>query len=413
MSMIDMKKGVLLPLLLLISVTLLAQSTTGSTYNIFGVGTLSEDGLGAYRSMNNTGIGSRQPQSVNLKNPAALNAISGPTQVFDVDVTLKALSQQNDDESFNTMLGGLENINLWLKAGKRAGLVLGASPFSDGRYDITDSYVASPIVGSYSIRYQGDGGITRFYVGGSQGIGKFLSVGAKASFLLGKLTSTQTLGGNSLVSGVVSTDERVLKKFIFDLGTQVNIPVAENQQLTIGVTYRPRCDLKFDTESKLIRDGYDSVTTGTYDNKLIFPEKYGVGLEYRFRKLSFALDGEYDRWGINGQYDDYTYKDRISLSFGMTYQKDPASYNYLGRVTWRAGYGFRTSYVEVNKTTFANSSVSLGMGLPISQGFGMVNIGYKYSGQGTSSNNLVYEQLHTFSLNISIRDLWFRKIRYD
>lgn len=411
MSMIDLKR-VITPFLLLVALSGFGQSSTGSTYNIFGVGTLWDDGLGAYRSVNNAAIGSRQAAYVNLKNPAALNAIAGPTQIFDVDVAMKGLSQQTNGESFSTMLGGLENINLWLKTGKRSGFILGASPFSDGRYDITDSYVASPVVGSYNVRYQGSGGITRFYAAASQGIGRYVSVGVRGSFLMGKLTSTQTLGGNSLVSGVQSTDTRVLKKFIVDFGTQLNIPLSEKQQFTIGVIYRPRFDLSFDTENKIIRDEYDSITDVSEDN-LIFPEKYGVGLEYRRSKMSFSLDGELERWGVNGEQDDFTYKDQFSLAFGVAYQNDPVAYNYLGRVIWRAGYGYKTAYTEIRGTTFANSSFSVGLGLPVNRGLGLINLGYKYTGLGTTDNKLVYEQLHTFSLNISIRDLWFRKTVYD
>lgn len=409
--MIDLRR-LLVPFLAILSFNIVAQSTTGSTYGIYGVGTLSEDGLGAYRSVNNAAIGSRQAGSVNLKNPASLNAISGPTQIFDVDVALKSLAQKTTGQSFSTMLGGLENFNLWLRTGRRAALSLGASPFSDGRYDVTDSYVTSSVVGSYSVRYQGSGGVTRFYLAASQGVGKYLNVGVKGSFLLGKLTSTQTLFNNGLLSGIEIEDSKTLNKFIFDFGAQINIPVSEKQQMTVGLTYRPRYDLSFDSESKVIRDAYDSVTEVS-TNTLAFPEKYGVGVEYRLAKMSFSVDGELERWGVNGESDDFTYKDRIAVAFGFAYQHDPLSYNYFSRITFRGGYGYKTYYTEIRGSQFGNSSFSIGLGLPVNRGFGMVNLGYKYAGMGTTNNKLVHEQLHTFSVNMSIRDIWFRKKAYD
>lgn len=396
---------------LCLTLSAFGQSTTGSVYGIYGIGTLYTDGMGAYRSMNNAAIGSRLPGAVNLKNPAALSAVNIATQIFDVDLAAKSLHQKTSSSSTSAMVGGLENLNLWLHLGQKTGMVMGMNQFSDARYDITNDKRSSSI-GTYSVRYQGSGGLFQMYVGAGHSIGKYLSVGAKGSFLFGKITSQQTIGTNGLVSGVESTESRVLKQFVVDLGTQLTIPISTNHQITLGFIYRPSYNLNFRTEDKLIQNTSDSVTSYSKSN-MIFPEKYGVGFEYRMRRLTISVDGELDKWGVNGKQDGYNYIDQYSLSAGVSYQNDPDSYTYFNRMAFRAGFGMKNYYVQVNGTQFGNQSFSLGVGLPVSRGFGMLNVGYKYAGLGTTDNNLVYEQLHTFTVNMSIRDMWFRKNVFD
>lgn len=388
------------------------QSSTGSVYNVFGVGSLAREGLGGYRSMGNAGIGSRSASMVNLKNAASLNAIVGPTQIFDVDVAFKSLQQFSGENSFSTFLGGLENLNMWMRIGKGSAVALGAGVFSDGRYDITDPYVISPMGDSYGVRYRGTGGITRFYLAGSQEVFSNLNIGARASFLLGNLSTQQTISGSSLLEDLEVYESNVVKKFIIDFGAQYTLPVGERQEFTIGMTYRPAFSLSIDKESKIVRALYDSLTA-VGEDRLTLPEKYGIGLEYRQASWGVSLDSEFEKWGVNPVSENNGYRDQLSVSFGAEFQRNFASERYINRITWRAGYGYRSNYTTIRGTDYANSSVSFGFGLPVSRGYGQLNFGYEYSGMGTLNNGLVYEQLHCITLNVSIKDIWFKRQVYD
>jgi hypothetical protein len=389
-----------------------AQSTTGSAYNAFGIGGLQPIGIGAYSSTGFTGIASRMSTAVNLENPAGLTSIFGPTHVFDLDLSISHLNQTSDFDSFSTTIGGLVGMNLWMKSGDKSAVSFGLAQFSDGRYNVVDTYTNSSLIDAYSVQYQGSGGLSQLYMAYGKQLGRYLNVGVKGSLIFGNISNSQRLYGNDLVDGVMISETAGVGKFIWDAGLQYTIPLGSTSSITLGATYQPSFVLEYEVEQSIIREGYDSLKEEN-DRTMILPQGYGVGLQLALRKWTVSMDGAFDKWGVNGERESFDYVDQYGFSTGVTYQNTENLEKYMNRVILRMGYGYESGYTNVLGRSYDMKQFNIGIGLPVNRNFGYVNLGYTYSQQGEASTVLLLEEMHTISLNISIRDLWFTRQVYD
>ena len=384
-----------------------AQSLSGSAYNILGIGSLEQPGLVAYQGMGRAGIGSRSQENVNLKNPAALNAIAGYTQIFDLGIYYSGLSQQLGSQSFNSNEAGINGFNYWFKANPKLGIVFGTSKFSDASYDITDTNVLSPTLGSYTARNIGEGGLNQVYFGAGYEAIKGFNVGLKLDFLFGSLNNTTYITEADISSNLTIEDKNRFIKPVLELGAQYSYNIGKAKDITFGLVYRPQASTSINSEN-IIYDSAEDTISSEYSGSMILPSKLGVGLGTSLGSWKFNVDFELEKWSINENPDDFSYDDRIIFSFGAEYQKDPFSDNFLDRMSYRFGTGFQTSYVMVDETAFNYNSVSFGLGLPINQK-GAINISYEYLTNDANGTDLILEQSSTFSIGFSFKDLWFRK----
>lgn len=399
-------------MLIFVSQMAFGQSSTGSSYNVFGLGTLTEEGGEIAAQLGNTGIAARPSGYVIDENPASLTAIIGPTQMFQMGLAYQSLKQSSSSESFTTSVGGIKTMQFWIRPAKNSGLLFGLKQFSDGRYDITDTYVASPIANSYAIRYQGTGGLTSFYSSfGYKLFGK-VSLGVSGKYIFGNLSAEQTLYDNSYLENLALSQSNFVHKLTADFGSQVDLINRQKFRVTLGLVYRPAYNINFSSESKLIQNTSDSLTyTSGYSMKL--PEKFGAGLELATSKLRFSLDAELHKWSVNPSHDNYSFSDQVKLSGSIAYQKDRLSMTYTDRIEWRFGYQFANGYALPGGATYDQHAVTTGLGLPVNGGFGQINLGYMYQTKGRTSDQLILEQTNTIMVSFNIRDLWFRKVVYD
>ena len=397
---------------ILLQVQVSGQSTTGSAYNAFGFGSLNNTGLTEFSQLGYTGIGARLASSVNLENPAALTSIVGPNHSFDLGLNITQLNQFNSSSSFSTAIGGLSSMNFWVKSGKKTAFSFGLSQYSDARYDVTDLSTSSALVGAYEVRYQGSGGLSQLYGAVGYDVLPRLSLGFRGGLIFGSLTKTQTMSGNSLVDGTSITQEMNVTRAVYDVGLQYNVPLGKSKSLTFGVTYQPFFSVSYDIDQSILRSGYDTLTSESDGSKVI-PEKLGAGFQLALKNWTLMGDGEIERWGVNEGESNFDYQDLISFSGGAEYQAKEYKEKYLNRVIYRFGYRYSQGYIDALNNTFESHRFSTGFGLPVNRGTGFVNLGYSYQQQGKVGTRLIEEQMHTFSLSVSIRDLWFSKRVYD
>ncbi len=389
-----------------------AQSSTGSAYNAFGFGSLVPTGTSEFSSLGYTGIGTRLSSSVNLENPAALTAVKGPNHVFDVGFNVTKINQYNSSSSFSTAVGGLSAINFWVRTGNKSAMSFGLSQYSDARYDVTSNGTVSDVIGAYSVRYKGSGGLSKLYAAWAYDVFTSLSVGVRGGLIFGAITNEQILSGNALVEGTNITQEMNLAKAMLDVGVQYSVPLGKSKSVTFGFTYQPSISVDYEVDQEIMKEGYDTLSSDT-DHSRTIPEKFGAGIQFALNNWAIMMDAELERWGVNDGGEEFEYKDLKTFSGGVVYRARENLEAYQNRVIYRAGYRYSDGYVDALGATFESHRFSLGLGLPVKRATSYINIGYAYQQHGEVGTRLVEEQLHKFTVSASIRDLWFIKKVYD
>src|ERR1035437_11091001 len=175
--------------------TATGQKLINSPYSRFNIGTLQPEG--SFRSLGMGGVGTamRDNSSIYFTNPASYSSLDTMSFVFDfgIDYGRNYISgatskYSSDDIDFHHLIMGFPLSKGW-------GLAAGIVPVSSGYYKITNTVTSSdpgydPSIGEYSINHEGDGGITKIFIGSGIMIGKHLSIGANLNFLTGQLSRT-------------------------------------------------------------------------------------------------------------------------------------------------------------------------------------------------------------------------------
>jgi hypothetical protein len=74
---------------------------------------------------------------------------------------------------------------------------------------------------------------------------------------------------------------------------------------------------------------------------------------------------------------------------------------------------FDTGYLEIDGKRVNNAAISFGISLPIENTFSAVNISYSYGQKGRVADNLIKENYHKLSLNLSLDGIWFVKRKIE
>ena len=128
-----------------------------------------------------------------------------------------------------------------------------------------------------------------------------------------------------------------------------------------------------------------------------------------------TLDYEKSLWKDTNQSDSYgTFVNQDRFALGFTYfDANRNMRKYWDRIQYSAGANFDTGYLEIDGKRVNNASISFGISLPIENTFSALNISYSYGQKGTVSNNLIKENYHKVSVNLSLDGIWFVKRKIE
>ena len=435
-----MIRKILVALLLLTSVTFLAQRTNSSPYSYFGIGEEFTSTTVEQSSMGGIGVAFSHYKYLNFTNPAAYSDLRYTTYSFgllNTDLTIKSNTTEQNVNSTS-----LSYVALAFPLSKKAGFSIGLQPVSSVGYSLSNSLLDSNGEASEISLLAGNGGINRVY--GSFGIKvyKGLSLGLEADYSFGniensiinqkadvtlatKYNETLNLEGGSLKLGAQYQKELKNKLTInagatVKLGNNLNVT---GESLTYSLTISG-------SGSEFIRDTLanqngEKLFAIDGDFKLPIKSTLGVGIG-KFDKWYAGLEYENQDAisstgllsGVNGAYR-YGSSKRFSLG-GFYLPKVNSISSYWDRVTYRAGIRFEETGLLVdgtgNSTNFTpidDFGISFGLGLPLKH-LSTVNMGFEFGKRGTTANNLIQENYFNFRLSLSLTDTnWFQKRKID
>jgi hypothetical protein len=190
----------------------------------------------------------------------------------------------------------------------------------------------------------------------------------------------------------------------FTIGTTFKVPTRINASKVQTVT-----SIADEVESSIETDKASDV------DDYYMPLEIGFGASKRFKNnLNVTLDYEKSFWKNTNQselYGEFVNQDRFA--FGLTYSTKKNVRKYWDRVGYAAGVNFDNGYLEIDKQRVNSASFSIGLNLPIENTFSSLNISYSYGQKGRISNDLIKENFHKISLNLSLDGIWFVKRKFE
>ena len=408
-------KIVLWSCFLVMSLTSFSQSISSSPYSLYGVGSLYDSDFGNLPSIGGSGIALPSDTFINNLNPASLGFMYQNHFLFDIGGKAIATTYQSSTRTEKRNNFQFSHLAFAFPVTKNSGFSLALRPYSSSVFKISN--LKLPIADSqeyYYVTAQGSGGLNNLDFSYGYRFGKRMTLGATGTFLFGNTVDDRAF----LISNAITT---IHKKTDYSgvratLGGQFKI----DSTFTIGTTVKVPSRIKASKVQSVasIADDVETaietnVATDTDDYYM--PLELGFGVSKRFKNnLNLTLDYEKSFWDSTKQselYGEFVNQDRFAL--GISYNAKKNIRKYWDRVGYSAGVNYDNGYLEVDKHRVNNASVSIGLNLPIENTFSSLNISYSYGQKGRIANDLIKENYHKISINLSLDGIWFVKRKFE
>lgn len=381
---------------------------SSSPYSLYGLGVSNETNTGQTNALGNSGVAMPSSVLINNLNPASFGTIPLESFMFDIGITSRYENFYENNNVENVINGNLSNIAIAFPVTKKSALGFTLTPFTNVGYSFTG--IETNIDGSnetFLSNIYGSGGLNDIKLTYGYALSKKLNLGISSSYLFGKISQEEIsyLGTN----GLNITKESFYNGFLLELGMQYRLTDA----IVLGSIIDLPTSLKGNqTKTAVINDNTSSELEESSLENFTLPLKLGVGVHAKLNeKLFVNLDYKRNFWSATNQ-SDFTgnYVDQNIIAFGMQYLPQKRSPNYLNRISYRVGFNIDNGNLTVKDKRVNKFSMNLGLGLPINtRNFSSINIAYSYGQKGKLVNNLIKENVHSLTLNLSLRDFWFRK----
>ncbi|WP_460217867.1 hypothetical protein [Psychroserpens sp. MEBiC05023] len=416
-----------------------AQEGTASPYSFYGIGSLKFKGTVENRSMGGLSIYTDSVH-VNLRNPAAYvgpnlklwNDESRPVK-FSVGASHSSSTLKANSGDAKVNATSFDYLALSMPLG-RFGFGFGLLPYTSVGYKLED--VSDDVIQN---RYRGEGGLNRAFLGLGYKITDKLSVGVDANYNFGNIQNSVVEfvydeEGNPVQYQTRESNRSDLSGLNFNIGLTYKTMLNEKLELQAGATYSPVSDLSSinersfatilinqSTGQEFVVNEFDAnlQEDGLKETDLRLPSRFSFG----------GGIGEPRHWFIGAEYtrqntsefsnpivsiENANFVNASNFSVGGFYIPDYTSFSsYWKRATYRAGFHFENTGLEINNEAINEFGMSFGVGLPVGQVFSNANIGIEFGRRGTTSQNLIQENFFNLNISLSLNDRWFQKRKYN
>ncbi|TFF38423.1 porin family protein [Mucilaginibacter psychrotolerans] len=413
-------------------------ATTSSPYSRYGLGDLSSSVMPQNIGMGGIGTAINKINSynyINFLNPAAYSSMNYVVIDAGISSNFNTLSKSGQSNQTNSSFR-LSHIAFGIPVSKQSAISFGMRPYTELGYNYRQQQsnfgTGLPAdTNTVNYLYQGDGGLTKAYIGYGVRLFKHLSIGANASYIFGNLKETRSTEVPDLYGTLNSRIEESnsINGFNYDYGAQYSFDFSEKKHLVFG--YSASANSKLNTQNSYIVSSYftesgsEGVATDSLINrkdakaKINLPQINHFGISYQHDgKYIIGADYSIGNWssltvaGINKGLQN-------SKTLNVGGQVTPNMYslsNYFSRVDYRFGLIYDQTYLNVNNTNIKKYAATFGMGLPLPRNntaFYKINLAAEYGKRGTLTNGLVKENYINLHLSFTLNDQWFVKYRFD
>ena len=391
-------------------------SQNTSTYTRYGIGDLFYGYSARSMALSYSGSAMLNSDYVEILNPASWAALSRTRIEFSFSYDQLKLSNSSETRYYGDGIFRGFTFAFPVSMDNGIAVALGLVPYSRINYESVQA-INDQAAGNYVQTYEGVGGLSRVFLGGTTNLPMDFVLGATLDYYFGNLnyySSVEFIGSSSFPS------EYQLQFGPTGFGTSVGIisPNLSNlidgntiSNLRFGISVNWIGDLSTDTtfvsrSSTIVDSLYFGKT------EMVVPTRFNAGVHIVLNNVyNFALDYFYQKWtsfklsGVN----QLNLNDVNKFSLGFEYRPQVTmSMNFLEQIMWRAGVSYEISQYEFNDYALNQFSVSGGFSLPLSPE-NTFDIGLEYAIRGSKENDLLLENFFRIDLGLSFGDIWFTR----
>lgn len=401
--------------------------STYSPYSRYGIGEVRNRGYAYNKAMGGISQGIRNGTKVNFLNPASYTSQDTMSFIFDFGIEGVGVNYQSGSQSNFNSTGNIHHIAIQMPFTKWMGASAGIQPYSNVGYRLknieTDPYLLSSI-GPIKYYHQGKGGITQAYLGTAIEPFKNFSIGANMSYLFGSLEYTmETIFPDyTPYNSTKKLNSVVVRDIAFSFGAQYQFSFGKDDsyKLTLGATLDNETSIGSQNVVFMSYPLGSSTDTIYYEE---FPES-SIGFP---RNLTAGFSVAYKNNFLGGfefASQDWTNAKFLNVSDSLTssqtfrvgaqYTPNPLDLrSYLKRVSYRAGFYYSSTYLQLRGNQINDYGITFGVGLPFRRTNTTFNISYEMGKKGTLRNNLVEEKYGIINVGFTFYDFWFVKRKFD
>lgn len=418
-----MKNNIIISVIVLLTSlsTVLAQG--GSVYTRQGAGDNIYSNSARRMGLGGLGFAAEDKGYISSINPAGWNQLQVTRFEAGLKYTGMILSDAADSKYYSNY--SFNGFSIGIPIQRDYGLVasLGISPVTDVAYDVmvdqqfNSPFEVTPEDDFSSFHYNGEGGLSKFYLGLSYKLPNDFVIGASYEYLTGKIDYNSALEfiDNSLYTNV----EYIQKRSYHGSGTSVGIITKDLSDIfntesikdfKLAAYLNYISDLSTDTSLTAVT----SIGTIVKDKGIVktnIPYKLGLGAGFTWnKKYLILLDYLYQPWSK------YTFDGR-NISSLRDLQKLTFSFEYFNpdqritqsvwdKIVLRGGVGYEQSQYLINGEGINMYSVYGGISFPLGV-WNTIDIGLEYGHRGKTANGLLEENIFKANVSISFGELWF------
>ena len=413
-------------LIWMMTMGLMAQTSTNSPYTRYGFGQLSDQNFGNSQAMGGISYGLRNGLQVNAANPASYSAVDSLTFIFDAGMSLQNANFKEGNVKTNAKNSSVDYIAMQFRLMKGLGFTAGFLHYSTVGYSmnrnnpvVTDEFGNTT---SATQQFYGTGGLQQVFFGLGYNVFKGLSVGANFSYLYGDITHTSTTTfSNANAFSSARTNKIEVSDYKLDFGVQYSHQLKEKHVLNLGATYSYGHNLNSTGYEYVEKYQSSTVATQSIDtikNAFALPHTFGIGATYVYdNRLTIGADYTLQKWADAKFFNEKNaFQNRSKISIGAEYLPNHYGRGYLQRIRYRAGVYYSSPYAKIDgKDGNREYGISFGIGLPLTlyQYRSILNISGQYVKVSPKVKGMLEENYLRINIGLTFNERWFMKWKVD